>query len=79
MFSDPIMDYNCKATIDVSTINGVRVFGSYTQLSWTVHFLQILLPQSVAILKMLPIGTFQILMDMMFMQACNGNGLPICN
>jgi hypothetical protein len=42
---DSFMQYNCKITIDVDTLNGVRTFCSYSQLlSWIVGFLQIFCP-----------------------------------
>ena len=56
----------------MNTFNGVRAFYSYSQLCWTVDFLQNLLPWSVDILIILPIGMSQILIDMMFAHECDG-------
>ena len=46
--------------------NGVRALGSYSQVSWVLHFLQNKLPRSIVIVTSLPIGTLQLLINMIF-------------
>ena len=61
----------------MDTLNFVRAFGSYSQLSRFVHFLQNQLACDVVVLTSLCIRTAQVLIHVML--PATGYRLPVCD
>ena len=69
--------FNSQGSVDMSSLNVIRTRGSYSQLSWVVHFLQNLLAWSVVVLTPFPVSTMQVIIDALLLMF--SDCLPVGN
>ena len=59
----------CEVAVDVDSFNGIRTFGSYSQLSRVLQFLQNFLAWSIVVRPPLPICTQKVVIDELLCRA----------